>query len=330
MSQEVRSAGACPPPQPAGGKPPRYRAHRASLANPLAAKELRGRMRGPRQFVVATLYLLPLGALTVGLYWLIAASSWGSVAGGVPVGKLFFGAVSALELGMICLLAPALTADLVSGERERRTYDLLLVTPLSRGQIVIGKLVAALGSPLLLVILALPLQTVAILLGGVGPEELLVGFAILVLTAVTYACVGLYWSARLETTRAAVLLAYATTALGVLGLPLVGVVIGIAGQLFGGLVSPILRVLFDSGGTLASPGEAQTVAMLGQLFVATNPALSGILSAAFLAQGRDPVFVERFGGHDVTLVAPWLLFSAVHVLAIALLILLTVRALRRA
>ena len=84
-----------------------------------------------------------------------AAAPAGDSMTSAPVGKLFFAAVTAVELGLICLLAPALTADLISGERERQTLDLLLVTPLSRRQIVVGKLVAALGSLMLLIVLAL-------------------------------------------------------------------------------------------------------------------------------------------------------------------------------
>jgi ABC-2 type transport system permease protein len=295
----------------------------------LAAKELRGRMRGPRPFVVATCYLVPLGALAVLLYSLIAASTMGNVASGVPVGKLFFAAVSGLELGLICLLAPALTADLISGERERRTYELLLVTPLSGAQIVIGKLVPALGSLLLLIVLALPLQAIAVLLGGVGAEELLVGFVILVLTAMTYGCVGLYWSARLRTTRAAVALAYGTTILGVLALPIAALLMLLATQLFGLSTSTFPQVLLGGAGVLATPAEAQLTYSLGQLLVATNPPLTGIFSAVALTQGRPAVYVDTFGGHDVSQVAPWLLFLALHLALIALLVLLTARALRR-
>ncbi len=300
------------------------------LRNPLAAKELRGRMRGPRSFVVATCYLLPLSALAVVLYLLIAASTMGNVANGVPVGKLFFAAVSGLELGLICLLAPALTADLISGERERRTYELLLVTPLSGGQIVIGKLVPALGSLLLLIVLALPLQAVAVLLGGVGGEELLVGFAILVMTAVTYGCVGLYWSARLRSTRAAVALAYGTIVLGVAALPAAVILLAVAAQLFDGFLATFRRMLGGLGDPLADGATAQLIAWIGQLLAATNPILTALFSAVVLTHGRPLVFVESFGGHDVTYVAPWLLFLALHLAAIALLILLTARALRRA
>ncbi len=269
------------------------------LRNPLAAKELRGRMRGPRPFVVAVLYLLPLGALAVGLYAIITASTVGNVAGGVPVGKLFFAAISALELGLICLLAPALTADLISGERERRTYELLLVTPLSPLQIVVGKLVPALGSLLLLVVLALPLQAIAILLGGVGPEELLLGFAILVLTAMSSGCVGLYWSARLRGTRAAVACAYGSTVLGVIGLPLAAAVTLVGGNLVGVAPEWTWFGLGDRAGAL----QVQLLAWLGPLLGATYAPLRGVFSAVALAQGHELLFVERVAGHDVTLVA---------------------------
>lgn len=313
------------------------------LANPLASKELLARMRGPRTFVVATLELLPLAALALVLYASISGTRSGVMVS-TPAGKLFFAIVTALELGLICLLAPALTADLIAGERERRTLDLLLVTPLSRRQIVVGKLIAALGALLLLIVLALPIQAIAVLLGGVGVEELLAGLVILVLTAVTYGCVGLYWSARLRTTRAAVLLAYATTLLGIGALPfgLLTIVFfqGLLGSRLDAALWPATwllngpsssSIVFARPGAAIESGQAwiQFDAILAQLVVATNPLLAGIASAAGLTQGRPLVGVERVGTVDLLYVAPWLTFGVIHVLAIVLLIWLTVRALRR-
>ena len=314
------------------------------LANPLAGKELLARMRGPRTFVVATLLLLPLAVVAGGLYAMIAASSAGDVPTSTPVGKLFFAAVTAVELGLICLLAPALTADLISGERERRTLDLLLVTPLSRRQIVVGKLVAALGSLVLLIVLALPIQAVSVLIGGIGLEELLVGLLLLALTATTYGCVGLYWSARLRTTRSAMLLSYATTLLGVGGLPVVLVLFLIANGTVGVRLDDVLWPLFwlmngsqASAGRLGSsavtgqgPLLLQIEAVIGQLLVASNPLLAGISSAAALVQGRSVVALERVADVDLPYVAPWLLFSGIHAIAAVVLIWLTARCLRRA
>lgn len=313
------------------------------FANPLASKELLARMRGPRTFVIVTLELLPLAAIAAGLYSMVAAASSSDVSSNTPVGKLFFAAITAVELGLICLLAPALTADLISGERERQTLDLLLVTPLSRRQIVVGKLVAALGSLLLLIVLALPIQAVAVLIGGVGLEELLVGLLILVLTATTYGCVGLYWSARLRTTRAAMLLSYVTTLLGTAGLPLLLLLVAIGDGLFGLDVDESLwplmwllngpefatRRLGASSGGLHSETLIQVQAAVGQLLMASNPLFAGVASAAGLVSGRSIVGVERVVTLDVVYIAPWLLFSVLHLLATVLLIWLTARALRR-
>jgi len=314
------------------------------FANPLAGKELLARMRGPRTFVIVTLLLLPLAAVAAGLYAMIASASSSDTSTNTPVGKLFFAAVTAVELGLICLLAPALTADLISGERERQTLDLLLVTPLSRRQIVIGKLVAALGSLLLLIILALPIQAVAILIGGIGLEELLVGLLLLGLTATTYGCVGLFWSARLRTTRGAMLFSYVTTLLGVGGLPLVLILFVIASGAFGvrldDVVWPLEWLMNGSrvssnrfGGSAAIAQGAvilQTEAVIGQLLVASNPLLTGITSAAGLVQGRSIVAVEQIDTLTLPYVAPWLLFSILHVLTSIVLIWLTARCLRRA
>lgn len=47
------------------------------------------------------------------------------------------------ELGLSCFLAPAVLYASIAGEREKRTWDFLLVAPVSRAQIVVGKFLAA-------------------------------------------------------------------------------------------------------------------------------------------------------------------------------------------
>lgn len=338
-ASEVRAAGA-------GAELPEWLGRGFGwLSNPLATKELISRMRGPRTFVIAMLMLLPLAAVGAGIYAMIASAPSGEFSTSTPVGKVYFAAVTALELGLICLLAPALTADLISGERERQTLDLLLVTPLSRRQIVVGKLVAALGSLYLLVILALPIQAVAVLIGGVGWEELAVGMTMLFLTATTYGCVGLYWSARMRSTRAAILLAYVATILGVGGLPFCLLLLIIGSGIFGARVEtelwPLVWLLNGpqtvsnrlgptDGDVFGGGVLLQFEAILGQLVMATNPLIAGITSASTLVRGRPIFSLDEIAGVDVLYVAPWLLFGIVHVLASVLLIWLTARALRRA
>ncbi len=51
-----------------------------------------------------------------------------------------FSAISYVQLGMICLLAPVFCAAAITQERDSRTYNILLATPLTNAQIVLGSL----------------------------------------------------------------------------------------------------------------------------------------------------------------------------------------------
>ena len=49
---------------------------------------------------------------------------------------------ASVEFVMLLFLVPAMTAGSISGERERRTLNLLLTTKMTAGDVVIGKLAA--------------------------------------------------------------------------------------------------------------------------------------------------------------------------------------------
>lgn len=55
-----------------------------------------------------------------------------------PIGLVF------AELALFTIMAPAMLYGAIAGEREKRTWDLLLAAPVSHGQIVAGKFLAAL------------------------------------------------------------------------------------------------------------------------------------------------------------------------------------------
>ena len=110
--------------------------------NPVMLKELRGRMRGMRAFIVLTVYLGLMGAFTALLYVIYTASTvqaTGSAAIG-SIGRVLFIGLVGIELLLIIFIAPAFTAGAITGERERLTYDLLRTTLLASPSFVIGKL----------------------------------------------------------------------------------------------------------------------------------------------------------------------------------------------
>ena len=197
-----------------------------SLGSGIAAvgvKELRGRMRGRRAFVILTLYLLFLAAFAWS-WQLIAERRYGgdALSGGSAafasalIGQEIFGALLVVETLLVVFLAPAMTAGSISLEREKQTLDMLATTPIPSLAIVVGKLLSALTYVFILIIASLPLTAMVFVFGGVDPDEVARGYLVLFVTAIGLGSVGLFISALLQRTQAATVVTF----FGVLGLTL--------------------------------------------------------------------------------------------------------------
>lgn len=141
-----------------------------ALRNPITGRELRRRMRGWLPIAVICTSMALLGAIALGFLVRHAGPPVGQTS---AVGVQLFQALAAFQLILILLLTPASTAGAISGERQRETWDLLLVTRLSTFGIVWGKLVAALAFNLVLIVASLPIFGPAFILSGVGPDVIL-------------------------------------------------------------------------------------------------------------------------------------------------------------
>lgn len=106
----------------------------------------------------------------------------------------FFGNTAVILL----LLCPALTMRLFSEDRRQRSFELLLSSPLSSTQIVLGKYLGALG--FLGVLLLGTLHYVAILywVGAPDAGTLLASYAATFLLAASFMAVGMFTSAFTE------------------------------------------------------------------------------------------------------------------------------------
>ncbi|MCU0478717.1 MAG: ABC transporter permease [Chloroflexi bacterium] len=181
----------------------------------VGSKELRGRMRGPRAFIGLTLYLALLAGFTVMIYLIAAQSAAQQAAfgGGNPyasasVGQAVFTVLLFLQILLVVFLAPAATAGAISLEREKQTLDLLTATPISTLGIVVGKLGSALAFVFVLILASIPLTAVVFVFGGVGPEDILRGYLVLLVTALGFGSVGILLSSLTRRTQSATVLTY--------------------------------------------------------------------------------------------------------------------------
>lgn len=284
--------------------------------NPLLVRELRGGLRSGRRITLLTFCLLAISLFFLGIY-LVTAASLDSNNGGaaVAVGSAFFPIVVGVELFLICALTPAQTAGAIVNERERRTYDVLLATPLSPRQIVLGKLGASLAYMVLLLVAALPIESLAFLMGGVDPIELLLGSVIQLATLALFGSLGLWSSAVFRSSRASTGVAYTTSGVLSLGLPVLAL-----------FLSPLLGTIDPS--LLRQPPTWLVYA--GEVLAATNPWLTAGLTEAQL-QANLPLFFlpETVGKTTVMLPGPWALFLLTYSVGTLLCLVATARAVRR-
>ncbi len=132
---------------------------------------------------------------------------------------VIFRYVAVIEFVLLLVITPALTAGSISGERERRTLDLMLTTRLTPAGIVTGKLEASLSSVLLLMFSSLPVFALAMSYGGITPADILLLLLAYLTAAVLTAGVGIFVSASGSRSTFATTAAYGMTAVLTAGLP---------------------------------------------------------------------------------------------------------------
>jgi len=191
----------------------RWRPQWRPRLNPVLRRELRVRMRGSRAFVVLGVYLLALGMVVYGLEQILVKFGTGAQIQSFQIGQIIFGGFALMEVTLLALITPALTAGAISAEREHGTFDLLRATPVRAHSIVMGKLVAALGYVGLLIVASVPMAGLVFLFGGVAPADVGAVFALLSVTTLAFGLLGLFCSALVRRTSLAAVLAYATVAL---------------------------------------------------------------------------------------------------------------------
>lgn len=289
------------------------------LRNPVTVKELRSRMRGRRAFVVLTIYLSLMSCFITMVYLAYAAAAgdpYGPNSG--QAGKVVFGAVLAIQIFLVIFIGPAFTAASISGEKERQTYDLLRTTLLSARSLVTGKLLSAMSYVFLLIIVAIPLQGIAFMLGGVSPVELIISQILVIVSAVAFALLGLFFSSIMRTTLTASVSTYAAAIALTMGIPTIGG-IGLS------ILSPILF-----GPSLPGwPYEALLI-YVGLFLAATNLPATIIVSEVFLLdQNALFFFVEMISGRPVYLFSPWFVYTLIYGLVALLLYWATIRRVRK-
>ena len=94
-----------------------------------------------------------------------------------------FELLSYFQLGLVALMAPIFTAGAITQEKDSQTYDILLATPLTNGQIVAGTLLSRLFFVFALLLSGVPVFSITQIFGGVAIGDIVTSFLLSAVTA---------------------------------------------------------------------------------------------------------------------------------------------------
>lgn len=163
--------------------------------NPIVVRIVQGGSRRQRHLYIRTAYLAVLIAV---LLWALlinagsgAALSYRQLA---AAGAESFQLVAYLQIALICLLTPVFMAGAIAQEASPRTWDVLLTTPLSAAQIVLGALLGRLFFIAALLFSSLPLFAITQYFGGVPGSSIFASYAIALGAALLVGSIAIFLS----------------------------------------------------------------------------------------------------------------------------------------
>ncbi|MGC3966886.1 MAG: hypothetical protein QM775_05795 [Pirellulales bacterium] len=198
------------------------------FVGPVFTRELITLPRRGRLFTARGAYVGGLAALWITAWQVLAGTQTVRNIGGFALfGSTVFQVLAPLHLTAAAFFAALSTAAAVAHEKDRRTFDLLLLTQLTNHELVLGKLGASLLGVFDFTVAAAPLFAVAALSGGVDFGQIAALFAVTLFGVAAAGSLGstvALWRERTFQTLA-------TTALAIVAWT--GFWEAVAGELFG-------------------------------------------------------------------------------------------------
>lgn len=193
------------------------------LTGPIFDKELRVSSRRRRNYVLRFAYLSFLTFL-LGMFWIRVSQIGGSglflVSRMAEMGKVVIGCTVWFQFCVTQIVAVIMLSSSISDEIYNRTLGLLMTTPVTSFQIVMGKLLSKLFQLVLLLAISLPLLAVVRVFGGVPWGYVVSSLCITLTTIIFVGSLSLFFSIFTRKSYVVIIVTYLTLGLLFALLPL--------------------------------------------------------------------------------------------------------------
>jgi hypothetical protein len=183
------------------------------LDNPILVRELRRRMRG-RALVYSMIGYICIITL-IAVFIMLAKTPVTTVTIQSPgagenfltqlidCGRSIFKWITWIQILLVLIIAPTITAGMTTGEKERKTFEFLQVTTIHPWAYILGSFLSTVFYVGLALLCALPPLCLTFLYGGVAPSDVMNSFLLLFAGSLVLSSFGLYISSVRDRTRAA-------------------------------------------------------------------------------------------------------------------------------
>lgn len=185
--------------------------------NPILIKELKVRARSIHIPIFVMVYNAVLAF--IGIFMLISSIDMLDINGQLNYGQMndMFLVNGLFQCVTIILVTISVSATSFSGEKERGTLDLLLMTPVSTMEVVNGKLLSCVLTAFLFAFSSLPILLLGTIHGGTDLSDVLYLEIVLLILAFSVSTRGIFWSVLFDKTSVAVIFSLVTEVIFLIG-----------------------------------------------------------------------------------------------------------------
>lgn len=169
-------------------------------SNPIVIREIKQTFRKPRIFWIFMVYLFALSAIAFYIFGMISNIS-GDYDPGAATAVYFV--ILGMQMFIMTFTVPIITASAITGEKERQTFDLLIITKTSMHDIIVGKLLSSLMIIAIMVALSLPIYAVIFYYGGVSVIQFIFNIIYLMSYVAMIGSLGILFSTIMKKSTAA-------------------------------------------------------------------------------------------------------------------------------
>jgi ABC-type transport system involved in multi-copper enzyme maturation permease subunit len=171
-------------------------------ANPILVRVVSAGGKRSRHMWARVVYLIVLFVVMLVVGGNLVGRTQASLADLAKQSTLTFLWVSLVQLFLMSFIAPIFTAGAITQEKDANTFHILLTTPLSNAQIVLGSLFSRIYFVWVLLLAGLPIFCITMLFGGVTTREVFESFGLAACTGLVTGSLAIMISvARVGTRR---------------------------------------------------------------------------------------------------------------------------------